>query len=141
VCVCTCVCVCVFVCVWRTAGGVAPVAPGQPADARMDGAIPTAAVDPRLQALREDMRRLLGPLAGQKVKLTQVTAAWRECIGSDAVFDLWKYQESATKRNKLGLRDLLMRIPDTVKIMTAPANARNPHGTVDWAVLIDVAAS
>jgi hypothetical protein len=107
----------------------------------MDGAIPTAAVDPRLQALREDMRRLLGPLAGQKVKLTQVTAAWRECIGSDAVFDLWKYQESATKRNKLGLRDLLMRIPDTVKIMTAPANARKPGVKVEWAVLIDVEAS
>ena len=110
----------------------------------MDEAIPTAAdqpyVDPLLQMLRVDMRRLLGQLEGQKVKLAQVAAAWQKCIGPAAVFDVRKYQKTS-RSNRQGLRELLSRIPDTVKIERAPANARNPHGTVDWAVLINVAAS
>jgi hypothetical protein len=110
----------------------------------MDEAIPTAAgqpyVDPLLQMLREDMRRLLGQLEGQKVKLNQVNEAWQKYIDPDAVFDVRRYQE-ASRKNRQGLRELLSRIPDTVNIERAPANARNPHGTVDWAVLIDVAAS
>ena len=143
VCVCVCACACVWsvrvrACVWRTAGDVAP---GE----SMRGDIPSAAdqpyVDPLLQALRVDMRRLLGQLEGRKVPLTLVSAAWNKRIGTDAAFDLMKYQKCISRRKNLGLRQLLMRIPDTVKIMTAPANARNPHGTVDWAVLINVAAS
>ena len=146
--VCVCVCECVCVCVWRTAGGVAPVAPGEPADASMGVDIPRAAdqpyVDPLLQKLREDMRDLLGQLEGQKVKLTELTAAWKnwkKCIGPDAAFDVLKYQKPTSKRNRQGLRELLMCIPDTVNIERAPANTRKPHVTVDWAVLIDVAAS
>jgi hypothetical protein len=138
-CVCVCVCVCVFVCVWRTAGGVAP---GEPANARMDEDIPTAAgqpyVDPLLEMLREDMRRLLGQLEGQKVKLTEVAAAWKnwkQGIGPDAVFDIKKYQ-STSRSNRKKLTELLMCIPDTVNIEKAPANARTTAVMVAWAVLI-----
>ena len=109
----------------------------------MRGDIPSAAdqpyVDPLLQALRVDMRRLLGQLEGRKVPLTLVSAAWNKRIGTDAAFDLMKYQKCISRRKNLGLRQLLMRIPDTVNIVTAAC----PNGktAVEWAVLIDVAAA
>ena len=117
--------------------------PPQAADARVGEDISRAAdrpyVDPLLQALREDIRQLLGPLEGRKVPLTQVHAAWKKRIGPDAVFDLMKYQKCISRRKNLGLRQLLMRIPDTVNIVTAAC----PNGktAVEWAVLIDVAAA
>ena len=123
-------------CVWRTPGDD---------DEIMGEDISRAAdrpyVDPLLQALREDIRQLLGPLEGRKVPLTQVHAAWKKRIGPDAVFDLMKYQKCISRRKNLGLRQLLMCIPDTVNIVKAPVNARKPDVTVEWAVLIDVAAS
>ena len=133
-------------CVRRTAGDDAP---GQPADERMDEDIPTTDqpyVEPRLQALREDMRRLLGQLEGQKVKLTEVTSAWKKWkkgIGPDAAFDVKKYQKSTStsRSNRQGLTELLMCIPDTVNIEMAPANASKTAVMVAWAVLINVAAS
>ena len=138
VCVSACACACACVCVWRTAGDVAP---GQPADESMGkDNIPSAAdqpyVDP-LQALRVDMRRLLEQLEGRKVPLAQVNAAWKQRIGPE--FDLKKYQTCKGKKQGLGLKQLLMRIRDTVNIVTAPG----PNGktAVEWAVLIDVAAA
>jgi hypothetical protein len=96
-------------------------------------------VDPLLQALRVDMRQLLGQLDGRKVPLTQVNAAWDKRIGTDPAFDLMKYQKHISRRKNLGLRQLLMSIPDTVNIVTAAG----PNGktAVEWAVLIDVAAA
>ena len=86
-------------CVWRTAGDVAP---GE----SMRGDIPSAAdqpyVDPLLQKLREDMRDLLGQLEGRKVPLTLVSAAWNKRIGTDAAFDLMKYQKCISRRKKSG---------------------------------------
>ena len=119
------------VCVWRTAGDVAP---GKPADESVDEDTPRAGVDP-LQALRVDMTRLLQQLEGRKVPLAQVNAAWKLRIGPE--FDLKKYQMCKGKRRALGLRQLLMRIPDTVNIVTAPGP--NLKTAVEWAVLIDVA--
>ena len=72
------------------------------------------------------------------VPLTQVNAAWKTCIGSE--FDLKKYQtRMCSRRQKRGLKQLLMCIPDTVNIVTAPGP--NGRSAVEWAVLIDVAAS
>jgi hypothetical protein len=90
-------------------------------------------VNPHLAALRADMTRLLGPIEGRKVPLAQVNAAWRACSGADVPFDLMKYQ-TCSKRKSVGLRQLLMCIPETVELVTAPGpNARHPD--VEWVVL------
>ena len=134
--VCVRVCVCVRAFVWRTAGDDAL---GEPAHERMEEDLPTTDqpyVDP-LQELRVDMRRLLGQLEGRKVPLSQVNAEWKRLI--DPEFDLKKYQMRKGKRQQRGLRQLLQCIPDTVNIVTA----LGPYArtVVEWAVLIDVAAS
>ena len=93
-------------------------------------------VDPHLAALRADMTRLLGQIEGRKVPLAQVNAAWRACSGPDVPFDLMKYQ-MCSKRRSAGLRQLLMCIPETVELVTAPGpHARLGHPDVEWVVLI-----
>ena len=141
-------CACACVCAWRagdadgasaTLGEVSQTVGEVSQTVGMDEVLPTTDqpyVDP-LQELRVDMRRLLGQLEGRKVPLSQVNAEWKRLI--DPEFDLKKYQMRKGKRQQRGLRQLLQCIPDTVNIV--PALGPNARSVVEWAVLIDVAAS